>query len=159
NHLAAHPPQPTLPGFIDWLDTIDINRFVTGTLDSICEELLTTHRFPTDPAPVLVEGFVSNGILTRHALFPNQAHTDANLDNYLPGFTFDVNPPANFGDKVTICRTLLDRFIHDLVNLNQYQGAATHQQARQRLAACATTYRQFMATGYRMDFALLEETF
>ncbi len=159
NYLTANLPQPTPPGFANWLDSIDINRFVTGTLDSICEELLTTHRDPTDPAPVLVEGFVGNGILTRHALFPNQAHNDANLDTYLTGFTFDGSPPANFGEKVTICRTLLDRFIHDLVNLNQYQGAATHQQARQRLATCAATYRQFMATGYRMDFALLEETF
>jgi DNA helicase-2/ATP-dependent DNA helicase PcrA len=97
--------------------------------------------------------------LVRHALFPNLAHNDANLDAYLTGFTFDGSPPANFGEKVTICRTLLDRFIHDLVNLNQYQSAATHQQARQRLATCAATYRQFMATGYRMDFALLEETF
>src|SRR5262249_35741040 len=54
-HLLAHPPQPTPTGFAHWLECIDINRFVTGTLDSICEELLTTHRDPTDPAPVLVE--------------------------------------------------------------------------------------------------------
>lgn len=159
NHLAANPPQPIALDFANWLDSIDINRFMTGTLDSICEELLTTNRDPTDPAPVLVEGFVGNGILTRHALFPNQAHADTNLDNYLMGFTFDGSPPANFGEKVAICRTLLDRFIHDLVDLNHYQGAAAHTSARQRLVACANTYRQFMATGYRMDFALLEETF
>jgi DNA helicase-2/ATP-dependent DNA helicase PcrA len=159
NHLAAHPPQPIPPDFANWLDSIDINRFVTGTLDSICEELLTTHRDPTDPVPVLVEGFVGNGILVRNALFPNLAHSDANLNTYLTEFTFDGSPPANFGEKVTICRTLLDRFIHDLVDLNLYQAAATHQQGRQCLATCATTYRQFMATGYRMDFALLEETF
>ena len=64
NYLAAHPPQPSPAGFGAWLDSIDINRFVTGTLDSICEELLTTHRDPTDPAPVLVEGFVGNGIVS-----------------------------------------------------------------------------------------------
>lgn len=159
NHLLANPPHPTPAGFANWLDTIDINRFVTGTLDSICEELLTTHRDPTDPAPVLVEGFVGNGILTRHALFPNQVHNDPNLDAYLTAFTFDGTAPANFGEKIGICRTFLDRFVHDLVDLNQYQAAATHQQARQRLATCAASYRQFMAGGYRMDFALLEETF
>jgi DNA helicase-2/ATP-dependent DNA helicase PcrA len=159
NHLLANPPQPTPAGFVNWLDTIDINRFVTGTLDSICEEILTTLRDPTDPAPVLVEGFVGNGILTRHALFPNQVHNDPNLDTYLTAFTFDGTAPHNFGEKIGICRTFLDRFVHDLVNMNQYQVAANHQQARQRLAACAASYRQFMAGGYRMDFALLEETF
>lgn len=159
NYLASHSPDPPPAGFADWLDSIDINRFVTGTLDSICEELLRTHRDPTDPAPVLVEGFVGNGILVRHALFPNQAHNDPNLDTYITPFTFDGNPPANFGDKVGICRTLLDRFIHDLVDLTQYEGAVTHMQARQRMVACANTYRMFMADGYRMDFALLEETF
>jgi DNA helicase II / ATP-dependent DNA helicase PcrA len=155
NHLLANPPA----GFVNWLDSIDINRFVTGTLDSICEEILTTHRDPSDPAPVLVEGFVGNGILTRHALFPNQVHNDPNLDAYLTAFTFDGSAPQNFGEKIGICRTFLDRFVHDLVDLNQYQAAPTHQQARQRLAACAASYRQFMAGGYRMDFALLEETF
>ena len=157
--LPRHPPQPLPRGFLNWLDSIDINRFVTGTLDSICEELLTTLRDPTDPAPVLVEGFVGNGILVRHALFPNQAHNDVQLDTYLTAFTFDGSPPGNFGDKVAICRILLDRFIHDLVDLPQYQVAATHSHARQRMVACANTYRQFMANGYRMDFALLEETF
>src|SRR5438067_3573946 len=39
NHLLANPPHPTPAGFANWLDTIDINRFVTGTLDSICEEV------------------------------------------------------------------------------------------------------------------------
>ncbi len=159
NHLLANPPHPTPAGFPIWLDSIDINRFVTGTLDSICEEVLTTHRDPTDPAPVLVEGFVGNGILVRHSLFPHQVHNDPNLGAYLTAFTFDGTAPRNFGERVGICRIILDRFIHDLVDLNQYQGASTHQQARQRLAACAASYRQFMTDGYRMDFALLEETF
>ncbi|MGO9520372.1 MAG: UvrD-helicase domain-containing protein [Candidatus Korobacteraceae bacterium] len=159
NYLGGHPPLPTHAGFANWMDSIDINRFVTGTLDSICEELLTTHRDPTDPAPVLVEGFVGNGILTREALFPHQAHASPNLDNYLTAFTFDGSPPFSFGEKIGICRTLLDRFIHDLVDLNQYAGAATHPQARRLMVDCANTYRQVMADGYRMDFALLEETF
>ena len=158
-YLLNNPPGPSPTGLVNWLDTIDINRFVTGTLDSICEEVLTTYRDPTDPAPVLVEGFVGNGILVREALFPNQVHNDPDLDTYLTTFTFDGNPPRNFGEEVGICRTFLDRFVHDLVDLNQYQNASTDQQARQRLVSCATSYRQSMTADYRMDFALLEETF
>ena len=159
NHLSANTPSNSHAGFAHWLDSIDINRFVTGTLDSIAEELLTTHRNPTDPVPVLVEGFVGNGILIRHALFPNQIHNDPQLDSYVTPFTFDGKPAWNFGDKVNICRTLLDRFVHDLVDLHHYQSSESHTQARQRMVACANTYRQFMSDGHRLDFALLEETF
>ncbi|WP_237671784.1 DEAD/DEAH box helicase [Syntrophus gentianae] len=159
DHLRENPPLPTTAGFGSWIDSIDINRFVTGTLDSICEELLTTHRDPTDPAPVLVEGFVGNGILVRHALFPNQVHNNPALDAYLAGFSFSGTAPANFGEKIGICRTFLDRFVHDLIDLNNYQGTGNHREARQCLAECSASYRQFMAAGYRMDFALLEETF
>jgi DNA helicase-2/ATP-dependent DNA helicase PcrA len=52
----------------NWLDSIDINRFVTGTVDSICEEILTIHREPLDPGPVLVEGFVGDALLARRGL-------------------------------------------------------------------------------------------
>jgi len=40
----------------NWLDSIDINQFVMGTLDSICNDILTTIRSQVDPVPVVVEG-------------------------------------------------------------------------------------------------------
>jgi len=157
-HLAANPPSGSA-SFNNWLDSIDINRFVTGTLDSICEELLTTFRNPNEPVPVLVEGFVGNGILAQRALFPNQAHNDQNLAAYLATFTRDGSPPPNFGETVEICRTILDRFVHDMVDIASFQSAGNHPQARSLLVAAANAYRQYMADGSRMDFALLEETF
>jgi DNA helicase II / ATP-dependent DNA helicase PcrA len=35
--LRTNPPTGR-QGFASWLSSIDINRFVTGTLDSLCEE-------------------------------------------------------------------------------------------------------------------------
>jgi DNA helicase-2/ATP-dependent DNA helicase PcrA len=157
-HCAVQPPVADA-GFALWLDSIDINRFVTGTLDSICEELLTTFRDPNDPVPVLVEGFVGNGILAQRALFPNQAHNDQHLGAYLAAFTRDGSPPPNFGDTIGICRTILDRFVHDIVDMPSFQAAGSHPQARTLLVAAVNAYRQYMAEGSRMDFALLEETF
>ena len=157
-YLRSHPPTPSPNGFFHWLPSIDINRFVTGTLDSICEDVFANYRSPADPAPVLVEGFVGNGILVRDALFPNNVHTDEHLNAYLSLFAHD-SPPRNFGDKVQLCRTLLDRFIHDLVDLAAYSDATEHQLARRRLADCAHSYRQVMAQNHRMDFALLEDSF
>ncbi len=157
-HLAAHPPY-SHRGFRHWLDSIDINRFVTGTLDGLCEELLTSFRNPSDPVPVLVEGFVGNGILARRALFPNQAHSDQDLATYLANFTRDGGLPFNFGEKIAICRTIFDRFIHDMVDVVSYQAAGTHAQARSILVASLNAYHEYMADGSRMDFALLEKTF
>jgi len=55
-HLRLSPAAGAPPTFNSWLDTIDINRFVTGTLDSLCEDVLTTHRDPMDVAPVRESG-------------------------------------------------------------------------------------------------------
>lgn len=159
NLLKSNPPVNTTQQFYEWLDNIDINRFVTGTLDALCEELLTTHRDPNDPVPVLVEGFVGNGILAQRALFPNQAHNDQNLSAYLSAFTRDGGPPPNFGETLGICRTILDRFVHDMVDLNSFQSATADRHARRLLVTAVNNYRTFMGDGSRMDFALLEENF
>lgn len=158
-HLQANPPSSIPPGFADWLESIDINRFVTGTLDSICEEVLTTFRDPTDPAPVLVEGFVGNALLMFNGLFPNSANNNPALDIYLSSFTLDGSQPRNFGEKLRICRTIIDRLIHDQVDLASYSLAPTHRQARQCIVSAANSYRQSMDDSNRMDFARLEELF
>jgi DNA helicase-2/ATP-dependent DNA helicase PcrA len=158
-YLAANPPEPCPAGFDDWLDTIDVNRFPTGTLDSICEDCLTNFRDPDDPAPVLVEGFVSNALMTNESLFANNIHSDQNVAQYLSTFTFDGNAPRAFADKIDICRVLFDRFVHDRVDINSYRADAQHTAARHCVADAAESYRVAMADQGRLDFALLEEEF
>jgi DNA helicase-2/ATP-dependent DNA helicase PcrA len=47
---------PALPeDYRTFLQNADINRFVTGTLDSICEEALSGAREPNERPPVVVE--------------------------------------------------------------------------------------------------------
>jgi len=48
-----------------FLRDVDINRFVTGTLDSICEEALSGAREPNERPPVVVETFAANQMLAR----------------------------------------------------------------------------------------------
>lgn len=158
-HLRLTPPVAAPPTFNSWLDTVDINRFVTGTLDSLCEEVLTTHRDPTDVAPVLVEGFVGNAVFMRDGLFSVNAHTDVDLATYLATFTFDGRPPTNFGETVLISRTIIDRFVHDRVNLTSYLAAPTHAAGRARLHEAFDRYSHSMDAENMMDFARLEEVF
>lgn len=158
-HLRRNPVSPTPGGFENWLDSIDINRFLTGTLDSLCEDTLTSFRAPGDPPPVLVEGFVGNALLGREGMFPAGAWNNAALSAYLTRFTFDGQPPQNFGETVSICRTIVDRIIQDLVDVMAFNTATPHRQGRQCLVNSLRTYQTYMTQTNRMDFAGLEQVF
>jgi ATP-dependent DNA helicase UvrD/PcrA len=156
--IQQHPPR-TDEAFSTWLNRIDINRFETGTLDSICEEVLTIDRDPTDPAPVLVESFVGNALLIQRGLFPAGAYNNQQLDRYLSQFNFDDAAPANFGETAQLCRQIIDRLAFDEVDLQSYREAASHAAARQAVLAAATTYQATMRQTNQMDFAMLEQLF
>ena len=128
------------------LDSIDINQFVTGTLDSICNDILTTVRSQSDPVPVVVEGFVNNALFRRHGLFATGAHNNDELAEYLSNFTFMGNQPRNFKEKLEICRTIIDRCVQDQVNLQQYQQATKHNGARRAIGSAFESYREYMDT-------------
>lgn len=159
DHLRQNPPSPTPAGLTQWLDGIDINRFITGTLDSICEETLTTYRDPGDPPPVLVEGFVGNAILTRRGMFPAGALNNPALDNYLAPFTKNGQLPQNFGETISVCRTVVDRLIQDQVDIAAFGAGTPNTQGRQCVVSSLQAYRNYMTQTNRMDFAGLEEVF
>lgn len=143
----------------DWLKNIDVNRFVTGTLDSICEDSLSRYRDPSDTQPVLVEGFVANAELMFRAMFPQGAHQNADLDSYLSRFTFSGNPPSNFGEKLALTRTIIDRLVHDQVDKEAFRNAPEHTVARRSIVDIEKAYSESLQSGSRMDFARLEELF
>jgi DNA helicase-2/ATP-dependent DNA helicase PcrA len=64
DHLRRNGP----PAVQLHLAQVDINRFVTGTLDSVCEDAIRTMRAATDPAPTLLEGFAANTLMHRRGL-------------------------------------------------------------------------------------------
>jgi DNA helicase-2/ATP-dependent DNA helicase PcrA len=158
-HVQATPPPGVRPTFAAWLDRIDINRFVTGTLDSVCEDALARYRDPVDTPAVVIEGFVANAILLRAGLFPAGAHTNRALATYLSTFTFNRTPPSNLGDTLTVARTLVDRFVHDQVDLVAYRTGLTHTAGRDCIADVAAGYWNALSAESRLDFALLEQAF
>ncbi len=157
-YLGTHPPTGQ-PAFGGWLASIDVNRFVTGTLDSLCEEVLNRYRDPADRVSVVVEGFVANALLRNDGLYPAQANRNQDISNYLASFTFEGNPPRNFGELLLVSRTIIDRFLHDEVNLARFRSGASHGPARRRLADAAEAYWQALDTASRLDFARLEHMF
>jgi DNA helicase-2/ATP-dependent DNA helicase PcrA len=159
NYLLAHPPIPTPPNFSAWINGVDVNRFVTGTLDSICEDVLRHFRNPTDPVPVLVEGFVGNGVMVRQSLFPTNAHRNPDLQSYLSRFSRDGRSLRGFSEMIPICRTLFDRFSNDLVDVAGFSVTPPDIAEKTSLKAAYDAYVAHMHTASQMDFALLERTF
>lgn len=158
-YLRTNPPTGSGQPFQVWLNQIDVNRFVTGTLDSICEDVLGRLRHPGDAVPVVIEEFVANAALRFGGLYATGAHSSASLDAYLGLFTFDGGPPSNFAEKLSVSRTLVDRFVYDLVDLASYRGGATHTAARNAIVNAAEAYWAELVVANRLDFAQLENTF
>ncbi|MGD9560923.1 MAG: UvrD-helicase domain-containing protein [Pyrinomonadaceae bacterium] len=158
-HLRSTPPVGVPANFLDWLETVDVNRFLTGTLDSICEEVLQTFRHPGDPVPVMVENFVGNALLALHGVNRTGAAGSAEFDAYISEFTHDGSVPTSVGAKVDVLRNIIDRFINDEVDLASYEADATHTEARRLVLQAYEQYRQVMSDSSMLDFARLEQLF
>lgn len=144
------------------LERIDVNRFLTGTLDSICEEALRDARSATDPAPALLEGFAADAILFRRSLY-SVVYKDGKLDpeiiTYLSQFTLDQEEIRNAGQLVKVVRPLFDRFSHDRINLEVFSSIESDGAARRALSTAYQQYVQELENTNRLDFAKLEATF
>lgn len=159
--LDAAIANPELQGGEDqaWLGRIDLNRCVTGTLDSICESLLSEYRIAGTVPPVLIEGYPANQRLMREGLANSYRQGKDALDGYLAAYTFGGDVPRTQGELVRVVRPIVDRFIHDRVDVPGYRASAPHTSAKEAIAASHDAYRMALAQTSQMDFALLEHAF
>lgn len=157
---AAHR-HPDMQSAADqaWLSTVDLNRCLTGTLDSICEEMLGEYRPAGTMTPMLVEGFPANQMLLRAGLSANYYAQKDPLDGYLANYTFEGDPPRTLADMVKTARPILDRFVHDRVDLAGYRQSVGHGVAKETLSASFDAYCADLGQRSQLDFALLERTF
>ena len=142
-----------------WLRRVDLNRCLTGTLDSICEDLLSEYRIAGTVPPVLIEGYPANQRLMREGLANSYRQDKDSLDGYLATYTFGGDAPRTQGDLVKVVRPIVDRFIHDRVDVGAYRASAPNTAAKEAIAASYDAYRAALAQTSQMDFALLEQAF
>lgn len=142
-----------------WLRRIDLNRCVIGTLDSICEELLSEYRIAGTVPPVLIEGYPANQRLMREGLASSYRQGKDALDAYLAAYTFGGNSPRTQGELVRVVRPVVDRFIHDHVDVAAYRTSTPDTSAKESIASSHDAYRTALAETSQMDFALLEHAF
>ncbi len=144
------------------LQRLDLNRIITGTIDSIAEETLGDYRAPGAPPPAVIEDFVSNGLMIRQ-LFNHGRFRNTDLRDYLVqlnGEGFGIVARSNLipAKAAEMLCEIKDRFFHDQINISQFRNSSSHPGVP---VACNTIqdYIQELRDRFLFDFALLEQAF
>ena len=103
-----------------WLERVDINQVRTGTIDSVCEELLRDYRDPGTDPPVLADDFLSKTLLLRAGLFKSKRYLDNDFDGFLCGIRNTGRWGWNIGAKNDLLLKLWDRRHQDQVKWSSF---------------------------------------
>ncbi|KRA84692.1 AAA family ATPase [Altererythrobacter sp. Root672] len=146
--------------YADFLSVIDVNRYMAGTLDSICEEAVRDMRHPSEAPPVVLDESAARALLARRGEIGNELSTVGDeLRAYLGKYAFNGDPVRTVSDATTVVRTIVDRLIQDRVDLPAFVGPHQDQASREAILRIKQRYEQHLATTNQLDFALLEQAF
>jgi DNA helicase II / ATP-dependent DNA helicase PcrA len=141
-----------------FLQHIDVNRVITGTLDSICQEALSSDRHSDEPPLVTLETFAAGVILQRRGgLNATYRANEPELGQFLSPFTFDGEPPETIAEAAAAMIPIIERLVQDRVDIERF-GAADQPASHQLIAGIATQYRDYLKANNLLDFSSLEET-
>ncbi len=144
----------------EFLIGVDVNRFVTGTLDGICEESLSRGREPDERALVVVEAFAANQVLARKGeVFATAQRVGRQFAEYLALYSNTGDPPSSLGDMTRVVRTIVDRLGQDEVDLKGYAALGPHHAAKLAICEILERYTAHLRSTGQMDFAILERIF
>jgi DNA helicase-2/ATP-dependent DNA helicase PcrA len=142
------------------LRDLDINRILTGTLDSIAEDALTTIRAPETPPPVLVQQFAADALMTHNGLLEQGRFRSMSLRNLALRLSNNTGYNFGFGQLRGFCSTARQRISQDQVDIGRYrevEGAA--DRGSMRLCDVLDDYLTALHEGLAVDFAGLEDEF
>ncbi|AFY67265.1 UvrD-helicase domain-containing protein [Geitlerinema sp. PCC 7407] len=147
NALSANPH------FQERIHQLDLNRCRIDTLDSIAQQALTENRLPGELAPVVAEGATSKLLLKRFSFRSVYDMHQNELDELFSRYTFEGDPPRNRGEALSVAKTLCERLVQDLVNLQSFSGDSS---AHQYIVDILTAYQTRLRETNLFDFAFLE---
>ena len=138
------------------LKRVDINQVITGTVDSICEEVLRRFRSPGEQPPILVDDNVSKTLLLREGLFSTGLYQDPDLRAYLLPIHGSSSFGFNVGRMNDLLQSVWDRRIQDQVDWQDFlkNGQGTSN-GRKCLDKALTAYDKALNDRGMIDFALL----
>lgn len=145
-----------------WLAKIDINQVWTGTLDSLCEQVLRDHRVPGTEPPVLADEYIARSLMLREGLFKDERFKDEALTDFLLGIHSETKSKFNFNinTKVSLLSSIWGRRHMDLVDWPTFlsAGPAAEGTGRAAVDKALEAYGQALHENGLVDFTLLEYT-
>jgi DNA helicase-2/ATP-dependent DNA helicase PcrA len=145
------------------LSRIDINQVMTGTVDSLCEQLLRDYRDPGTQPPILADDFVAKTLLLREGLLTEERYKDGDLDQLL----LEIQGGKwgwNVGKKANLLQQLWDRRHQDQVEWAEFLGSGTRadetfdeKRALAVLGEAIAAYQLAMQERLMVDFSMLEQ--
>jgi DNA helicase-2/ATP-dependent DNA helicase PcrA len=141
------------------LKRLDINQVITGTIDSICEEVLRDYREPGTLAPVLADDFVSKTLLLRSGLLESGRYRDGDLDGFLLRLRDGSAWGWNIGAKNDLIQSIWDRRFQDQIDWDAFrsEGPKSERKGRVALGDVIAAYEKALADRGMVDFSLLEQ--
>lgn len=142
----------------DWLSNIDINQVITGTIDSICEQILRDYRQPGVLPPLLADEFICNTLMLREGLLNNNRFRNQALDDLLAGIQ-GTRWKLNVGSKTTFLTEIWNRRYNDQVNWPDFvlHGQQHVGRAITVIDEALTDYHAALINRDMVDFTLLEQ--
>lgn len=147
-----------------WVEKVDINQIRTGTIDSICEELLRDFRDPGTDPPILADEFVAETLMLRHGMFGasgQRRDQDQDFDDFLCATRGSGRYGWHVGSKTELVRTMWDRRHHDQLDWKAWvKSGATKKElaARKMLDEALDDYAGELSKRLMVDFSQLEQT-
>jgi DNA helicase-2/ATP-dependent DNA helicase PcrA len=160
--IDALKNDPTLsPKQKAFVDGVDINQVRTGTVDSLCEQLLREFRAPGTQPPVLVDEFVGKTLMLREGLFGSRRDQNPSLDAFLLSLYSDNGRRFNYhaGTKARLVKEIWERRFQDQVTWAQFPtgGPPTNHPARKLIDDAQQAYETALQSAGLVDFSLLED--
>lgn len=143
---------------------LDLNQVLTGTLDSVSEELMRVHRDPGTNQPIVIEEFITRSAMINVGLFKDNIYQNKELQNYLTSIVngeVSDNPTKILTNPNKMAEFLLnikDRLYYDLVQWEDIRKDEDSKGAQIALD-CIENYVMELEKRNMLDFPMLEYRF
>jgi DNA helicase-2/ATP-dependent DNA helicase PcrA len=142
----------------DRVAKIDVNQIITGTIDSVCQEILREFKPPGTADPEPVDDYVASTMMFRDGLLFSGNVSNADLRAFLLPLhganTYGFSP----GRMSAIIKEIYQRWHSDVVNFPAFQRSGTLQEqaAKTALGEVINRYRDRLSAIGGLDFVQLE---
>lgn len=136
---------------------IDFNQILTGTVDSVAQDLLRVNRQPGTNLPNVIESFVTESAMTNVGLYRNDRYLNEDLQKYLGELKGrdKIKNPSMMSQMIL---SIKNKMYYDVVDMDEIRQTSTDPGQIQVLDAI-DEYEKELRGRNSIDFPMLEDLF